>query len=258
MEERNGIENRDYKKYFSGRDLRAFSIRPYLAYPSHYAGDAEWMSDTEFSTIWDDDSQKTTWSGSQKTLKDSRGTRHGGPISHSFPTASRDELKDKKKGRKEGEREEERKKEGNEKVKEKGWEGKKRKGRKRKGRKEKMGKEREGGREGGRKKERKEKGKGGKGKKGRKGKGKEEKRKGREGKRKEREGKRKGKKEGKDKGKERKKGKGRKKEGKEREDEEGEGRNRLGAVSTRPFLQRLSGGFGDICSDRCCRSMGFG
>uniref|UniRef100_A0A8C5RT61 Cerebral endothelial cell adhesion molecule n=1 Tax=Laticauda laticaudata TaxID=8630 RepID=A0A8C5RT61_LATLA len=84
--------NEDYKKYFSSRDLQAFSIRPYLAYPSHYAGDAEWMSDTEFSTIWDDDSQKTTWSGSQKTLKDPRGMAHGGPISHSFPTASRDEL----------------------------------------------------------------------------------------------------------------------------------------------------------------------
>ncbi|XP_026545409.1 probable inactive glycosyltransferase 25 family member 3 [Notechis scutatus] len=84
--------NEDYKKYFSSRDLQAFSIRPYLAYPSHYAGDAEWMSDTEFSTIWDDDSQKTTWSGSQKTLKDPRGMGHGGPISHSFPTASRDEL----------------------------------------------------------------------------------------------------------------------------------------------------------------------
>uniref|UniRef100_A0A8C6YJ80 Cerebral endothelial cell adhesion molecule n=1 Tax=Naja naja TaxID=35670 RepID=A0A8C6YJ80_NAJNA len=84
--------NEDYKKYFSGRDLRAFSIRPSLAYPSHYAGDAEWTSDTEFSTIWDDDSQKTTWSGSRKTLKDPRGMSHGGPVSHSFPTASRDEL----------------------------------------------------------------------------------------------------------------------------------------------------------------------
>ncbi|XP_058015603.1 inactive glycosyltransferase 25 family member 3 [Ahaetulla prasina] len=84
--------NEDYKKYFSHRDLQAFSIRPYLAYPSHYAGDAEWMSDTEFSTIWDDDSRKTTWSGSQKTLKDARSISHGGPLSHSFPTAPRDEL----------------------------------------------------------------------------------------------------------------------------------------------------------------------
>ncbi|XP_070614905.1 inactive glycosyltransferase 25 family member 3 isoform X2 [Erythrolamprus reginae] len=86
--------NEDHKRHFSNRDLRAFSIRPYVAYPSHYAGegDAEWMSDTEFSTIWDDDSKKTTWSGSQKTLKDTRSLSHGGPVGHSFPTAPRDEL----------------------------------------------------------------------------------------------------------------------------------------------------------------------
>ncbi|XP_015682890.1 probable inactive glycosyltransferase 25 family member 3 [Protobothrops mucrosquamatus] len=82
----------DYKKYFRSRDLRAFSVQPYLAYPAHYAGDAEWMSDTEFSTIWDDDSQKTAWSGSQKTLKDARGISHGGYVSRSLPTAARDEL----------------------------------------------------------------------------------------------------------------------------------------------------------------------
>ncbi|XP_039177504.1 inactive glycosyltransferase 25 family member 3 isoform X2 [Crotalus tigris] len=84
--------NEDYKKYFRSRDLRAFSVRPYLAYPAHYAGDAAWMSDTEFSTIWDDDSRETAWSGSQKTLKDARGISHGGPVSHSLPTAARDEL----------------------------------------------------------------------------------------------------------------------------------------------------------------------
>ncbi|XP_063172246.1 inactive glycosyltransferase 25 family member 3 [Candoia aspera] len=82
--------NEDYKKHFSGRDLRAFSILPSLAYPAHYAGDVQWMSDTEFSTIWDDDSRKTTWSGSQKTLKGACSS--GGPAGHSFPMASRDEL----------------------------------------------------------------------------------------------------------------------------------------------------------------------
>ncbi|KAM3825288.1 inactive glycosyltransferase 25 family member 3 [Vipera latastei] len=86
--------NEDYKKHFSSRDLRAFSIRPYLAYPAHYAGegDAGWMSDTEFSTIWDDDSRETAWSGSRKTLKDARGISHRGPVSRSLPTAARDEL----------------------------------------------------------------------------------------------------------------------------------------------------------------------
>ncbi|XP_053229568.1 inactive glycosyltransferase 25 family member 3 [Podarcis raffonei] len=82
--------NEEYKKHFSNRDLRAFSVRPHLAYPTHYTGDAEWMSDTETSTIWDDDSRKTGWSGSQKTLKDTHGSV--GTSGHSFRPASRDEL----------------------------------------------------------------------------------------------------------------------------------------------------------------------
>ncbi|KAH0615574.1 hypothetical protein JD844_005015 [Phrynosoma platyrhinos] len=64
--------NEDYKNHFSNRDLQAYSVHPLLAYPTHYTGDARWMSDTETSTIWDDDSRKTDWSGSQKTLKDAR------------------------------------------------------------------------------------------------------------------------------------------------------------------------------------------
>nr|XP_060613147.1 probable inactive glycosyltransferase 25 family member 3 [Anolis sagrei ordinatus] len=83
--------NEDYKKHFAKRDLRAFSVRPLLAYPTHYMGDARWMSDTETSTIWDDDSRKTGWSGSQKTLKDARGPS-GSTAGHSFRPASRDEL----------------------------------------------------------------------------------------------------------------------------------------------------------------------
>ncbi|XP_072841112.2 inactive glycosyltransferase 25 family member 3 [Pogona vitticeps] len=83
--------NEDYKKHFNPRDLRAFSVHPLLAYPTHYTGDPEWMSDTETSTVWDDDGRKTGWSGSQKTLKDVRGS--GGSTSgHSFHAASRDEL----------------------------------------------------------------------------------------------------------------------------------------------------------------------
>ncbi|XP_063000652.1 inactive glycosyltransferase 25 family member 3 [Elgaria multicarinata webbii] len=82
--------NEGYKQHFSHRDLRAYSVRPLLAFPTHYTGDAQWMSDTETSTIWDDDSRKTDWSGSQKTLKDARGSR--GTTDHSFRSASRDEL----------------------------------------------------------------------------------------------------------------------------------------------------------------------
>ncbi|XP_065274860.1 inactive glycosyltransferase 25 family member 3 [Emys orbicularis] len=79
--------NEDYKQHFANRDLLVYSVHPLLAYPTHYAGDSKWLSDTETSTIWDDDSKKTDWSGSQKTLKDSRSN-----TGHSFHSTSRDEL----------------------------------------------------------------------------------------------------------------------------------------------------------------------
>ncbi|XP_053863365.1 inactive glycosyltransferase 25 family member 3 [Malaclemys terrapin pileata] len=79
--------NEDYKQHFANRDLLVYSVHPLLAYPTHYAGDSKWLSDTETSTIWDDDSKKTDWSGSQKTLKDSRSN-----AGHSFRSTSRDEL----------------------------------------------------------------------------------------------------------------------------------------------------------------------
>ncbi|XP_030142406.4 inactive glycosyltransferase 25 family member 3 isoform X1 [Taeniopygia guttata] len=66
--------NEDYKRHFSPRDLLVFSAHPLLVYPTHYAGDSNWLSDTETSTIWDDDAKKTDWVGSQKTLRDSRGS----------------------------------------------------------------------------------------------------------------------------------------------------------------------------------------
>uniref|UniRef100_A0A2K6FGZ0 Cerebral endothelial cell adhesion molecule n=2 Tax=Propithecus coquereli TaxID=379532 RepID=A0A2K6FGZ0_PROCO len=65
--------NEQYKAHFWPRDLRAFSARPLLAAPTHYAGDAEWLSDTETSSPWDDDSGRLfSWSGSQKTLRGPR------------------------------------------------------------------------------------------------------------------------------------------------------------------------------------------
>uniref|UniRef100_A0A3B3WZA0 Glycosyl transferase family 25 domain-containing protein n=1 Tax=Poecilia mexicana TaxID=48701 RepID=A0A3B3WZA0_9TELE len=61
--------NEDYKSHFLNRNLQAFSTRPLLVQPCHYAGDPEWVSDTETSTLWDDDSVRTDWRGSHKTLK---------------------------------------------------------------------------------------------------------------------------------------------------------------------------------------------
>uniref|UniRef100_A0A671WZ53 Cerebral endothelial cell adhesion molecule n=1 Tax=Sparus aurata TaxID=8175 RepID=A0A671WZ53_SPAAU len=61
--------NEAYKSHFPNRNLQAFSTRPLLVQPCHYAGDPQWVSDTETSTLWDDDSVRTDWRGSHKTLK---------------------------------------------------------------------------------------------------------------------------------------------------------------------------------------------
>ncbi|XP_055964764.1 inactive glycosyltransferase 25 family member 3 [Sorex fumeus] len=71
--------NEQYKAHFWPRDLRAFSARPLLTAPTHYAGDADWLSDTETSSAWDDDSGRlVSWSGSHKTLRDPRLDLAGG------------------------------------------------------------------------------------------------------------------------------------------------------------------------------------
>ncbi|KAL0182175.1 hypothetical protein M9458_021550, partial [Cirrhinus mrigala] len=59
----------DYKSHFPNRNLMAYSTHPLLVQPCHYAGDPEWVSDTETSTLWDDDNVRTDWRGSHKTLK---------------------------------------------------------------------------------------------------------------------------------------------------------------------------------------------
>ncbi|KAA8584214.1 hypothetical protein FQN60_007999, partial [Etheostoma spectabile] len=61
--------NEDYKSHFLNRNLEAYSTHPLLVQPCHYAGDPQWVSDTETSTLWDDDAVHTDWRGSHKTLK---------------------------------------------------------------------------------------------------------------------------------------------------------------------------------------------
>ncbi|XP_053328841.1 inactive glycosyltransferase 25 family member 3 [Spea bombifrons] len=80
--------NEEYKRHFLNRNLRVFSIHPLLVYPTHYTGEPSWLSDTETSTLWDDDKVHTDWSGSQKTLKDSRGD----PVHRGLHSAQHDEL----------------------------------------------------------------------------------------------------------------------------------------------------------------------
>lgn len=47
--------------HFDPRDLRAFSVEPLLLYPTHYTGEPGYFSDTETSTIWDDEAVSTDW-----------------------------------------------------------------------------------------------------------------------------------------------------------------------------------------------------
>ncbi|KAG7254280.1 hypothetical protein CRUP_017254 [Coryphaenoides rupestris] len=61
--------NEKHKSHFPNRNVQAFSTRPLLVQPCRYAGDPGWVSDTETSTLWDDDAVLTDWRGSHKTLK---------------------------------------------------------------------------------------------------------------------------------------------------------------------------------------------
>lgn len=72
--------------HFPNRNLQAYSARPLLVQPCYYAGDPQWVSDTETSTLWDDDSVRTDWRGSHKTLKGSA------PPPDMLSAAYRDEL----------------------------------------------------------------------------------------------------------------------------------------------------------------------
>ncbi|XP_037112662.1 procollagen galactosyltransferase 1 isoform X1 [Syngnathus acus] len=51
----------EYMEHFETRDLKAFSAEPLLVYPTHYTGDSGYISDTETSTVWDNDKVRTDW-----------------------------------------------------------------------------------------------------------------------------------------------------------------------------------------------------
>ncbi|XP_076601630.1 procollagen galactosyltransferase 2-like [Chaetodon auriga] len=51
----------EYMQYFEQRDLTAFSVEPLLLFPTHYTGEPGYFSDTETSTIWDDEAVDTDW-----------------------------------------------------------------------------------------------------------------------------------------------------------------------------------------------------
>lgn len=64
----------EYMSHFEPRDLRAFSVEPLLIYPTHYTGEPGYISDTETSTIWDDEAVATDWDRqqAQKTAQQGR------------------------------------------------------------------------------------------------------------------------------------------------------------------------------------------
>lgn len=62
-------------EYYEPRDLKAFSAEPLLIYPTHYTGQPGYLSDTETSTIWDNETVATDW---DRTL--SRKSRQQGQI----------------------------------------------------------------------------------------------------------------------------------------------------------------------------------
>uniref|UniRef100_A0A674NT14 Collagen beta(1-O)galactosyltransferase 2b n=1 Tax=Takifugu rubripes TaxID=31033 RepID=A0A674NT14_TAKRU len=66
--------NTEYMSHFELRNLKAFSVEPLLIYPTHYTGEPGYISDTETSTIWDDDAVATDWDRqqAQKTAQQGR------------------------------------------------------------------------------------------------------------------------------------------------------------------------------------------
>ncbi|XP_056624585.1 procollagen galactosyltransferase 1 [Triplophysa dalaica] len=66
----------EYMSHFEERDVLAFSAEPLLVFPTHYTGDAGYISDTETSTVWDNEMQHTDWDRAR-----SRKSRQQGELS---------------------------------------------------------------------------------------------------------------------------------------------------------------------------------
>ncbi|XP_006048714.2 procollagen galactosyltransferase 2 [Bubalus bubalis] len=90
----------EYMEHYESRDLKAFSAEPLLIYPTHYTGQPGYLSDTETSTIWDNETVATDWDRTHawKSRKQSRIHRNAKntealpPPASLDTTPSRDEL----------------------------------------------------------------------------------------------------------------------------------------------------------------------
>ncbi|XP_065698529.1 procollagen galactosyltransferase 2 isoform X1 [Patagioenas fasciata] len=65
-----------YMEYYKSRDLKAFSAEPLLVYPTHYTGQPGYLSDTETSTIWDNETVSTDWDRTHSWKSRQQGTIH--------------------------------------------------------------------------------------------------------------------------------------------------------------------------------------
>ncbi|XP_036423358.1 procollagen galactosyltransferase 1 [Colossoma macropomum] len=87
----------DYMEQFENRDLKAFSAEPLLVYPTHYTGEPGYVSDTETSTVWDNESVRTDWDRkrSRKTheqAKISTEAQNSDVLQSPLDSTARDEL----------------------------------------------------------------------------------------------------------------------------------------------------------------------
>ncbi|XP_014886690.1 procollagen galactosyltransferase 1 [Poecilia latipinna] len=88
----------DYMEQFENRDLKAFSAEPLLVFPTHYTGDPGYISDTETSTVWDNDKVRTDWdrearSGkTQEQAEISREAQNTDVLHSPLDSTARDEL----------------------------------------------------------------------------------------------------------------------------------------------------------------------
>ncbi|XP_030061213.1 procollagen galactosyltransferase 2 isoform X1 [Microcaecilia unicolor] len=89
-----------YMEHFEPRDLKAFSAEPLLIYPTHYTGQPGYISDTETSTIWDNENVITDWDRAQSWKTRQQDQIHSDaqnkdalpPQTSLDTTSSRDEL----------------------------------------------------------------------------------------------------------------------------------------------------------------------
>ncbi|XP_066537938.1 procollagen galactosyltransferase 2 [Hoplias malabaricus] len=79
----------EYMVHFQQRNLKAFSVEPLLLYPTHYTGEPGYISDTETSTIWNDESKATDWDRRHAYKNHHRGDAAPTPT---YETGHRDEL----------------------------------------------------------------------------------------------------------------------------------------------------------------------